>query len=56
LGVLLEGDTLSDTGISLPFRRPVNSARICDLTLDDPNVLAQLNYAVENHYWSVQRK
>lgn len=50
LGVLLEGDSLEDTGIRFPFRTDVASARVCDLDLSS-DVLPSLSYVVENHYW-----
>lgn len=49
--MLLEGDTLTDTGISFPFRRPVQFQKVCDLALTDPAVVGQLEEIVKNHYW-----
>jgi len=51
LGLLLQGDSLADTGLSLPFRRAVQGERVCEVTLDKQDVLDTLNEAVQQHYW-----
>lgn len=51
LGLLLERDTLQDTGVDLPFKRDVAFAKLCDLHLDAATV-ATLSAAVREHYWS----
>jgi transmembrane 9 superfamily protein 3 len=50
LGVLLEGDTLVDTGIAFLFKREAQFSKICDLQITE-EMVDQLEFIVSNHYW-----
>lgn len=54
LGEVLEGNDLISSGLGVQFKEPVKDhSKVCSLTLTDDSV-AQLQYAVRNHYWCAQ--
>lgn len=50
LGVILEGDQLMDSGLSVAFRKDQKMTKICDLTLDEKSA-RKFTRAVQQHYW-----
>ena len=51
LGEVLEGNDLISSGLPIKFQEPVEDrTKICSMTLNDETA-AQLQYAVQNHYW-----
>jgi len=51
LGEVLEGNDLISSGLGVQFMESVKDhSKVCSLTLTDDTV-AQLQYAVRNHYW-----
>jgi transmembrane 9 superfamily protein 3 len=50
LGVILEGDELTDSGLFVQFRKPIDTKTICELTIDKDAAIVFLD-AVQNHYW-----
>jgi hypothetical protein len=55
LGVILEGDQLSDSGLAVAFMKDQQLTKICDLQIGKKEEKAFTN-AVQNHYWSGQRQ
>jgi len=54
LGEVLEGNDLISSGLGVQFMESVKDhSKVCSLTLTDDTV-AQLQYAVRNHYWCAQ--
>ena len=54
LGEVLEGNDLISSGLGVQFKESVKDhSKVCSLTLTDDSV-AQLQYAVRNHYWCAQ--
>lgn len=50
LGVILEGDQLTDSGIEMFFKQDTHVTKICDLEIEDNNARI-FKHAVKNHYW-----
>jgi transmembrane 9 superfamily protein 3 len=50
LGVILEGDELTDSGLFVQFRKDIDMKTICELTIDKEAETIFLD-AVQNHYW-----
>ncbi len=50
LGVILEGDQLTDSGMEMFFKEDTHVTKICDLEIDDNNAKI-FRHAVKNHYW-----